>query len=266
MIYTAGTLPTTPINNLRSVSVYSTHATGVDESPSTDKNSPHKVILPVSPIQKVADLPQQENNGERPLPSETDRQLLSQLDQEKIPVEFKELTLRQAMEVYKNSIQSDKDITSFPPPGESGARENKEQRNFIQEILDRYLGAQLPPDEAGVGEEVAERNYIQEIRNRLFGSQPSPDEKATREKVEDRNYAQEIQERQLLNPNMINYRQTLAKHYNSSQAIPLSPAGDYETNRAADNRVLLYNRAITAYIRQKLFFSSINKIGLMTRA
>jgi hypothetical protein len=81
-------------------------------------------------------------------------------------------------------------------------------------------------------------------------------------KVAERNILQEIRDSQLLNPNMINYRQTIANSRPSS--VPSS--ADSKSGTQTDNRVLLYNRAITAYIRQKIFFSSITNIGMMTRA
>lgn len=116
-------------------------------------------------------------------------------------------------------------------------------------------------------EELALQRAIEAYKNNSHPNSentgsPTLQQNNIQKKVEERNILQEIRDRQLLNPNMISYRQTIA----NSRPPPVPSSADSESGTQTDNRVLLYNRAITAYIRQKLFFSSITNIGLMTRA
>jgi len=66
---------------------------------------------------------------------------------------------------------------------------------------------------------------------------------------------------QLIHSNLTNFRQSTARPVPNMQFDSYPPSSDSEPGK--DTRVAMYNQAITAYMRQELFFSTIGKIGHM---
>ena len=70
-----------------------------------------------------------------------------------------------------------------------------------------------------------------------------------------------LENNKVIYDNLTSYRRTRAhsQHYSQFSSYPVSADSQAEK----DMRVALYNPAMTAYIRQKLFFSTISSIGHM---
>lgn len=149
-----------------------------------------------------------------------------------------------------NAPESDAAVSQHTtPPSEQQLQTDREQSEKVQKAIEQQAyqeAIQAYTEKAGEIRAAAEKIGGKGIRS----------DKEAKDLLQIM-----VENNQVIHSSLTTYRRSTANSQPGSQlsSYPASP----DSQGDKDMRVALYNQAITAYIRQKLFFSTISKVGHM---